>query len=163
MIRVTSQSESATAIGAISCGSTKVVPSGLNFAPSVCLVACRHFMKESHLLNLPDRPRAQEVAQKEGFQPSSTAWLNTIYQNWCTYGPGYPKKDTIVFTTLSRTALPDRDCAKHCKCPIREETGRHGAQVAKMSDRAFESAQWPTEFVGAVLRACVGSEPYVGL
>jgi hypothetical protein len=111
----------------------------------------------SHLLNLPDTKKGAEVAAKTMFQPSSNAWLNTVFQNWCTYGPGYPQKDSIVFTTLSRQALSDRKCKTHCKCPIRKETGKHGTKVTEMQqkDRALSSAQWPTEFVGAVLRACV--------
>jgi hypothetical protein len=114
------------------------------------------------LLNLPDAPKAAKVAEQEGFQRSSSAWLNTVWQNWCTYGPGYPKKDTIVFTTLSREALPDRHCKTHCKCPIKPTTGRHGTQVAQEGD-AYDRAQWPMEFVGAVLRACIGKDPYEGL
>ena len=116
-------------------------------------------MKENHLINLPDTPKAARVAKQEGFQPSSTAWLNTVWQNWCTYGPSYPQKNTTIFTTLSREALPDRNCTTYCKCPVNRATGKHGTKVATMrnSARAFDSAQWPTEFVGAVLRACAGT------
>jgi hypothetical protein len=114
------------------------------------------------LLNLPDAKRAQAVAKQEGFQPSSTAWLNIVWQNWCTYGPGYPQKNTIVFTTLSLEALPARKCNIDCRCPVRKASGRHDNQVDEGGDD-YARAQWPKEFVGAVLRACIGKEAYAGL
>jgi hypothetical protein len=114
----------------------------------------------SHLLNLPKAPKANGlVTGHEGFQPSSSAWLNTVWQNWCTYGPGNFKKDTIVFTNLSREALPDRKCKAHCKRPDKSQP--HPNVVDATND--FERAQWPREFVGAALRACVGQQAYAGL
>jgi hypothetical protein len=77
--------------------------------------------------------------------------------NWCTFGPGYPQKNTNVFTNLTREALPDRKCTNHCKRPNRAHPN-----VTDAPD-AFERAQWPTEFVGAALRACIGGDAYVGL
>jgi hypothetical protein len=114
------------------------------------------------LLNLPDAPRADRVVEEEGFQPRNSAWLNTVWQNWCTYGPGYPQKNTIVFTTLSREDLPNRDCTNHCKCPLNRATGEHKVKVDGRGD-PYERSAWPIEFVGAVLRACVGEPPYAGL
>lgn len=96
----------------------------------------------------------------EGFTASSTAWLNTVWQNWCTYGPSYPQKDTIIFTTLTRGALPNRHCKHHCKDP--KIDGKHENSVYDTND-SYESGQWPQEFVGAVLKACVGHHPYAGL
>jgi hypothetical protein len=119
-------------------------------------------MKEYHLLNLPDAPAAPGVALRDGFQPSSSAWLNTVWQNWCTYGPEYSKKDTIIFSTLTREAFPDRRCAAHCKDTNRGNPGGHVHKVQEQQG-AFERSKWPREFVDAVLRACVGEEPYAGL
>jgi hypothetical protein len=116
---------------------------------------------EKFLLNLPDAKKAKAVAKQEGFQPSSTAWLNTVWQNWCTYGPGYPQKNTIVFTTLSREALPARKCKIDCRCPVRKATGRHASQVDEGGDD-YGRAQWPKEFVGAVLRHALARRHTLG-
>lgn len=121
-------------------------------------------MKETHLINLPNAPKAAEVVRQEGFKASSTAWLNTVWQNWCTYGIQYPEKPTIIFTTLSRTALPPRHCRSKqsdCKVPGPLKGKKHPTIV--VNQKEYESAQWPIEFVGAVMRACVGEEAYAGL
>jgi hypothetical protein len=119
-------------------------------------------MKTQHLLNLPNAPAAKKVAQEEDFKPSSTAWLNTVWQNWCTYGPEYPQKNTIIFTTLTRQALPDRRCKNHCKGKNKDKLTEHNAKVAD-GKNAYEKSKWPKEFVDAVLRACVGEKPYAML
>lgn len=119
-------------------------------------------MKNEHLLNLPHAPAAAEVVRKEDFKPRSRAWLNTVWQNWCTYGHEYPQKHTIIFTTLTREAFPDRRCAKHCKRSDKDSNKQHGVKVADVED-SFERSKWPREFVNAALRACVGDKPYVGL
>jgi hypothetical protein len=74
----------------------------------------RPFMKAQHLLNLPDAPAAQHIQQQRHWRPSSTAWLNCTWQNWCCYSAQHSHKNTVVFTYLPKGALQEKRCSQDC-------------------------------------------------
>lgn len=110
-------------------------------------------MKKEHLLNLPNKKAARDIAQQARFRPSKNAWLNTVFQNWCTYGPNSPQKNTVIFTNLPRQVFPDRKCSEKCQRP--DMTKREHVGAVQNQSGAYDRAPWPVEFVGAALQACV--------
>jgi hypothetical protein len=107
---------------------------------------------KQHLQHLPNAPAAQNIP----FRPLKQAWLRPVRQYWCTYGPSYPQKHTIIFTNLPAGVMDDRTCCEeHCK---RDKSKKFHAETIKDTKGAHERAKWPVEFVAAALAACVEAE-----